>query len=94
MKRFRSYTLNVLSVEPVAIKVPKGFQDIDRKLQTSSSAIGTAMKIPTNKDACMGALVDIGTNIQPYFGDCTAERSQEPIPRSHGPTCSVVSSSP
>jgi hypothetical protein len=36
-KRLGTYTLNVLSVEPVAIKVPRGFQEIDRKLKTALS---------------------------------------------------------
>ena len=40
MEDSESYTLSVRSAEPVAIKVPKGFQEMERKLQTRGLADG------------------------------------------------------
>jgi hypothetical protein len=38
VKSWGPYTRNVLSDEPAAIKVPRGFQEIDRKLKISKSS--------------------------------------------------------
>ncbi len=37
-ERQQSYTRNVLSAEPVAISVPRGFQETDRKLLILSAS--------------------------------------------------------